>query len=170
MYNYKIVEQVIRKPRPLSGVLKTVMIVFAVILLLLGITLSQGFMLPGFLLVVLYYFYSTYSQKEYEYILEENHLTIDVIFGKKHRKSAHYLDMEALEVLAPNWHNAVAAYRKNGGSITLPKYDYTSYEDDTPFYTMIITENRQKIKLLLDLSDSMLQMIKRRYPDRVFLE
>ncbi len=169
MYNYKIVEQVIRKPKPLTGVLRVSMIIFAVILLLLGITISQGFMLPGFLLVVLYYFYNTYSQKEYEYILEDNHLTIDVIFGKKHRRSAHYLDMDALEVLAPNWHNAVAKYRKNGGTIRLAKYDYTSYEEDTPFYTMIITENREKIKLLLDLSDSMLQMIKRRYPDRVFL-
>lgn len=170
MYNYKIVEQVFRKPKPLTGVLRTVMIVFAVILLALGITISQGFMLPGFLLVVLYYFYNTYSQKEYEYILEDNHLTIDVILGKKHRRAAHYLDMEALEVLAPNWHGAVARYRKDGGSIRLPKYDYTSYEEDTPFYTMIITENQQKIKLLLDLSDNMLQMIKRRYPDRVFLQ
>ncbi|MCI8666758.1 MAG: hypothetical protein HFG82_08840 [Dorea sp.] len=169
MYNYKIVEQVFRKPKPMTGFLRTVMIVFAVILLLLGITLSQGFMLPGFLLVVLYYFYNTYSQKEYEYILEENHLTIDVIFGKKHRRHAHYLDMEALEVLAPNWHEAVAKYRKEGGSIRLAKYDYTSYEEDTPYYTMIITENREKIKLLLDLSDNMLNLIKRRYPDRVFL-
>ena len=169
MYNYKIVEQVIRKPKPLTGILRVIMIIFAAILLLLGVTISQGFMLPGFLLVVLYYFYNTYSQKEYEYILEDNHLTIDVIFGKKHRRSAHYLDMDALEVLAPNWHNAVAKYRKNGGTIRLAKYDYTSYEEDTPFYTMIITENREKIKLLLDLSDSMLQMIKRRYPDRVFL-
>ena len=75
MYNYKIVEQVIRKPKPMTGFLRTTMIVFAVILLLLGVTLSQGFMLPGFLLVVLYYFYNTYSRKEYEYILEENHLT-----------------------------------------------------------------------------------------------
>ena len=169
MYNYKIVEQVIRKPKPLTGVLRTVMLIFAVILLLLGIILSQGFMLPGFLLVALYYFYNTYSQKEYEYILEDNHLTIDVIFGKKHRRSAHYLDMDALEVLAPNWHDSVARYRRNGGSIRLPKYDYTSYEEDTPFYTMIMTENKEKIKLLLDLNDNMLQMIKRRYPDRVFL-
>ena len=101
MYNYKIVEQVIRKTKPLTGVLRTVMLSLAVLLLLLGVTLSQGFMLPGFLLVILYYFYNTYSQKEYEYILEDNHLTIDVIFGKKHRRSAHYLDMEALEIHVP---------------------------------------------------------------------
>ncbi len=169
MYNYRIVTQVTRKPKPMTGFLRTAMIVFAVIFLLMGIMLSQGFMLPGFLLVVLYYFYSTYCQKDYEYILEDNHLTIDVIFGKRHRRPAHNLDMEALEVLAPSWHDTVARYRRDGGSVRLTKYDYTSYEEDTPYYTMIITENREKIKLLLDLSDDMIQMIKRRYPDRVFL-
>jgi len=79
-------------------------------------------------------------------VLENNQLTIDVIHGKKYRKSAHSLDMANLEVIAPNWHDAAAKYRRNGGTIKLPKYDYTSYEPDTPFYTMIITQNQEKIK------------------------
>ena len=54
-------------------------------------------------------------------------------------------------------------------SIKLPKYDYTSYEEDTPYYTMIIMENSQKIKLLLDLSEDMLNTLKKRYPDKVYL-
>lgn len=169
MYSEKIVEQVRRIPKPLTGVLRGAMVVFAVIFLALGIIISRGFMLTGFLFVVLYYFYDAYSQKEYEYILEDNQLTIDVILGKNRRRCAHVLDMEALEVLAPNWHDAVSGYRKEGGSIRLPKYDYTSYEENVPFYTMIITENRVKIKLLLELSDRMLQIIKKKYPDRVYL-
>jgi len=167
MYNYKIVKQVTRRPKPLYKVMKTIMIVLAVILILLGIMISQGFMLPGFLLVALYFAYTTFGQKDYEYVLEDNRMTIDVILGKKHRKTAHILDMESLEVIAPNWHEAVAKYRKNGGSIRLRKYDYTSYEPDTPYYTMIIMENREKIKLLLDLDDEMLQPLKRKYPEKV---
>ena len=91
MYNYKIVEQVKRKQKPFAGVLRTVMIVFAVILLLLGITISQGFMLPGFLLVVLYFLYNIFSRKEYEYVMEDNELTIDVIFGGRYRRPVHQL-------------------------------------------------------------------------------
>lgn len=169
MYNYKIVEQVKRRQKPFAGFLRTIMIIFAVILLLLGVVLSQGFMLPGFLLVVLYFIYSTFSRKEYEYTMEGGRLDIDVILGGKYRRPAHRLELDAIEVVAPNWHDAVAKYRKNGGSIKLPKYDYTSYEEDTPFYTMIITENRTKIKLLLDLSDEMLNTLKRKYPDRIYL-
>ena len=34
---------------------------------------------------------------------------------------------------------------------------------------MIIVENGKKIKLLLDLSDEMMQKLKHMYPDKVFL-
>lgn len=167
MYNYRVVEQVTRIPKPFTKFLKIIMIIFAVLFLLSGIIISRGFMLSSFLFIILYYFYSACSQKEYEYILEDRYLTIDVILGKNFRKSVHVLDMDALEILAPNWHDSVEKYRKNNGGI-LCKFDYTSYED-IPFYTMIITENHKKIKLLLELSDNMLQIIKKTYPDRVYL-
>ena len=168
MYNYKIVEQVTRKKKKMSGVLKALMLGFGVLFVLMGIVISQAFMLAGFLLVLLYFVYDIFSQKEYEYIMENHTLTIDVIYGNRYRKTAHILNLQDLEVIAPNWHDAVAKYRKNGGSVKLKKYDYTSYEEDTPYYTMIIMEERQKIKLLLDLNDEFLQALKSQYPEKVF--
>ena len=49
MYDYKIVEQVTRKKKRLSGVLKKTMVFFAVVFVVMGITISQAFMLAGFL-------------------------------------------------------------------------------------------------------------------------
>ncbi|MCI5870037.1 MAG: hypothetical protein MR224_11060 [Dorea sp.] len=169
MYNYRILEQVTRKPKAASKLLKKVMIVFAVLFVLMGIAISQGFMLPGFLLVLLYFVYDVFSQKDYEYILEDNILTIDVILGKRYRRTEHILDMRELEVVAPNQHPSVAKYRKNGGTEKLKKYDYTSYDENVPYYTMIVLEDREKIKLLLDLNEEMLQMLKKSYPDKVFV-
>ncbi len=169
MYNYRILEQVTRKPKAASKLLKKVMIVFAVLFVLMGIAISQGFMLPGFLLVLLYFVYDVFSQKDYEYILEDNILTIDVILGKRYRRTEHILDMKELEVVAPNQHPSVAKYRKNGGTEKLKKYDYTSYDENVPYYTMIVLEDREKIKLLLDLNEEMLQMLKKSYPDKVFV-
>lgn len=169
MYNCRMTEQVIRKPKAMTGVLKKMMIFFAIFFILLGIMVSQGFMLPGFLLVVLYFFYSVLSQKEYEYVLEEGTLTIDVILGRRYRHTAHVLELNTLEVAAPSGHQAVDKYRRGTGTERLAKYDYTSYEEETPYYTMIIMENKQKIKLLLDLSEEMLGALKRNYPDKVFL-
>lgn len=83
MYDYKIVEQVSRKKKSMSGVLRKVMVLFAVIFVILGITISQSFMLAGFLLAALYFVFDIFSQKDYEYTLENDQLSIDVIYGKK---------------------------------------------------------------------------------------
>lgn len=168
MYDYKIVEQVSRKKKSMSGVLRKVMVLFAVIFVIMGIAISQSFMLAGFLLAALYFVYDVFSQKDYEYTLENDQLSIDVIYGKKYRKTAHVLELKNLEVVAPHWHESVAKYKKNGGTEQLKKFDYTSYDDNVPYYTMIIKEDGRKIKLLLDLTEEMLHTIKTQHPEKVY--
>ena len=168
MYDYKIVEQVSRKKKSMSGVLRKVMIIFAALFVIMGIAISQSFMLAGFLLAALYFVFDIFSQKDYEYTLENDQLSIDVIYGKKYRKTAHVLELKELEVVAPHWHESVAKYKKNGGTEQLKKYDYTSYDDNTPYYTMIIKEDGRKIKLLLDLTEEMLHTIKTQHPEKVY--
>lgn len=166
--NYKIVEQVSRKKKSMSGVLCVVMIIFAVLFVVMGITISQAFMLPGFLLAGLYFVFDIFSQKDYEYMMENGQFEIDVIYGKKYRKTAHILELSSLETVAPHWHESVARYKRNGGTEKLKKYDYTSYDDDTPYYTMIIREDGHKIKLLLDLNEELLHAMKTQYPEKVY--
>ena len=166
--DYKIVTQVKRKKKRMSGLLKITMIVLTVLFVLMGIVFSRGFMLPGFLMALLYLVYDVFSKKDYEYTLENGMLSIDVIYGGRYRRNKHELNLQEMEVLAPNWHDAAAKYRIKGGTVRLPKYDYTSYDDDIPYYTMIIMEKRKKIKLLLDLNDEMMQKIRQLCPGKVF--
>ena len=168
MYDYKIVEQVSRKKKSMSGILRKIMAIFAFIFVVMGITISQAFMLAGFCLAGLYFIYGTLSQKDYEYTLENDQLSIDVIYGKKYRKTAHILELKELEAVAPHWHESVAKYKKNGGTEQLKKFDYTSYDDNVPYYTMIITEDGRKIKLLLDLTEEMLHTMKTQHPEKVY--
>ena len=168
MQGAKLIQQVKRKQKKMTGVLRKLMVVFGVFFVLLGIMISQAFMLAGFLLVALYFVFDVLSRKEYEYILDGKTLTIDVIYGKRYRKTAHIIDMTEMEVTAPNRHEAVAKYRKDGGGVRLPKFDYTSYEDDILYYTMIVIEDREKKKLLLDLNQELLFALKKQYPSKVF--
>ena len=46
--------------------------------------------------------------------------------------------------------------------------DYTSYDDNIPYYTMIIKEDGRKIKLLLDLTEDMLHTMKTQHPEKVY--
>lgn len=169
MYHAEIVQQVERKEKAMTGILKKAMLLFAVLFVVMGITISQAFMLSGFLLAGLYFIYDVFSRREYEYVLEGSRFQISVIYGRRYRKEAHLLDLKDMEVVAPSRHEKVAEYLKEGGSVRLPKYDYTSYKENVPYYTMIVTEDRQKIKILLDLNEEMLESMKRMYADRVFL-
>lgn len=168
--NYRIVKEVQKRVKTSTKILKKAMVLLCVLFVLAGIILDRGMMFLALLTAGMYFFYDAYGTEDYEYVMEDNLFTITVIHGKRFRKNVHQLDLKDLEVVAPNQHQAVARYRKKGGGEKLPKYDYTSYEPDIPYYTMIITENKRKIKLLLDLEEDMLRRMKRMYPDRVFCE
>ena len=170
MNDYKITQQVKRKSKRFAKPLSVTMVVLAVVLVILAIIFDTGLMMPAFLFAALYYVFSINADTEYEYALENGILTIDVIRGKRRRKTAHTLALKDLEVIAPNWHESVAKYRKDGGTEKLKKFDYTSYDDNIPYYTMITYEDKEKIKLLLDLNSSMLEAIKRVYPQKVYLQ
>ena len=98
MQGAKLIQQVKRKQKKMTGVLRKLMVGFGVFFVLLGIMISQAFMLAGFLLVALYFVFDVLSRKEYEYILDGKTLTIDVIYGKRYRKTAHIIDMTEMEV------------------------------------------------------------------------
>lgn len=168
--NYKMVKEVHRRVKTSTKILTKTMIVLCVIFLLMGIVFDRGMMLLAFLMAGMYFLYEAYSVKDYEYVMEGTAFRITVIHAKRRRKEVHELDLKNLEVVAPNWHEAVAKYRLNGGTEKLPKFDYTSYEPDIPYYTMIIMENRKKIKLLLDLPEDMLLAMKRINPQKVFVQ
>lgn len=163
----RIVKEVHRKQKSAAGLLKTSMIILAVVFLLLGIMFSRGFMLPCFLMAALYFIYEYYSEKDYEYILEGRKLSIAVIRGRRSRKMVHELDLDQLVIVAPHDAAAVMPYRKGAPEGSLPKYDYTSYEDNIPYYTMIIGSGGHRTKFLLDLDEEMLGYLSRMYPGKV---
>lgn len=170
MMDFKLTQQVTRKQKKYSKLLSRLMVVFAVIFVIMGIIFQNGYFMPAFLLAALYYIYTMFNDSAYEYNFENEQFSIDVIKGKRRRKTVHVLYYKNLEIVAPPDHELVAKYKKNGGTEKIKKYDYTSYEDSIPYYTMIITKNEEKIKLLLDLNEEILRFLKLRYPMKVFLQ
>lgn len=156
-----------RKGRPSEKALRGVMMGLAILFFLQGIIFSTSFMLPCFLMAGAYFWYSWASRREYEYTLEDGQMLIERV-SDRGRAELHQFSLSDVEVLAPPDSPAVARYKK-GGEEKVPKYDYTSYEDGVAFYTMIVKENGQKIKLLLDLPPEAISMIRRASPKAVML-
>ncbi len=169
--NYNLIKTVDRKPKRFSKLLSRLMIVFAVIFVVAGIIFQSGFFFPAILLALLYYFYNARNRTGYEYTLYNEYFTVDVIRGRRRRRTDQVLYYEDIEVVAPPDHETVLKYKKAGGTEKIKKYDYTSYDDDIPYYTMIVRkrEKKEKIKLLLDLDEELLHFLKIRYPRKVYL-
>ncbi len=164
---YKIVTQVHKKTKRAVKPLKYAMVIFGVAFLLLGILWNRGMFLPCFLMAALYFYFDANSNIEYEYVYEDRKLKIDVIRGRRTRQTVHILELDRMVITAPHDDEAVSRYRIGGEEGSLPKFDYTSYDDAIPYYTMIAYENDEKIKLLLDLNDELLTQMHRDYPQKV---
>ncbi len=164
-----IIRHIEKKTKRFSKLLSKLMVVFAVIFVLMGIIFESGFFLPAMGLALLYYGYTLFLVSGYEYTFEQETFSIDVIKGKSRRKTEQVLYYKNLEVVAPPDHEAVARYKKQGGEEQLPKFDYTSYQDGVPYYTVIVWRNNEKIKLLMDLDQELLRFMKMKYPTKVFM-
>ena len=154
-----------RKEKRSEKVLLGVMIFLAILFLLQGIIFSRAFMLPCLLMTGAYFWYSHASKREYEYTIEDEHMQIERV-ASSGRTVLHEINLANMEVLASPDDPSVARYKK-GGAEKVPKYDYTSYEENRPYYTMIVKEDGQKIKLLLDLTPEAISLIRQVNPASV---
>ena len=153
-----IVIAVRRRGRTSEKILRGIMIGLAVLFLLEGIFFSRGFMLPCAMMALTYYVYRSASVSEYEYTLENDDLSIDRITDRGRRR-LHEFPLSCVRVLACPDDPAVAPYRR-GGSEKVRKYDYTSYREDVPYYTLIAEQGGEKAKFLLDLTPEAIEYIR----------
>ena len=154
-----------RKEKPSEKFLRVLMVILAVLFLLQGIIFSRAFMLPCLLMTGAYFWYSHASRREYEYTLEDGHMTIERA-ASSGRTVLHEINLADVEALASPDDPCVARYKK-GGEEKIRKFDYTSYEENQPYYTMIAKEDGQKIKLLLDLTPEAISLIRQANPPAV---
>ncbi len=155
-----IVISVNRKPRPSVKILQRVMIVLGVVFLLQAILFSTGFMLPCFLTALCYYWYKNVSSREYEYILEDKTLKIDRV-SDRGRKRLHEIPFSDIRLVCEPDAPEAAPYKKKTGTIPVKKVDYTSYQEDIPYYTVIAEAEGKPLKLLLDLTPEAIRLIRR---------
>ena len=150
---------VTRSERRSEKMLKATMAALAVLFLLGAVAFNRGLMLPCFLMAAACFIYAMATKRQYEYILENGQMRIDRLtdYG---RRTRHQFSLQDIEVLASPADPRVLPYKKGGG-VRIKKYDYTSYQEGVAWYTMIVREDGRLIKLLLDLDERAIDMIRR---------
>jgi len=153
-----IVIAVQRKIRPSEKLLRSAMIVLAVLFLLEGVLFSTGFMLPCLLMTGACFWYGYAIRREYEYVLEDGWMRIYRVSDRGRFLQHEFLLTDIMLLARPDDPSA-APYRR-GGSEKIKKFDYTSYRNDVPYYTMIVGSGGQRIKLLLDLTQEAIACVR----------
>lgn len=145
--------------------LRVVCVVPTVLFALLGLS---GFILAlagAGVFGVLTYFVWLMTDLEYEYLYLDKELTIDKIMAKSRRKKVATLEVERMEIIAPENSHQLDSYRNRD----YKKADYSAGKDlpEMKLYT-IYYDGSQKIQV--NLTEDFVKIIKMIAPRKVFLD
>ena len=140
----------------LIGLIATTAVVGVILplawVLALGLGIAAYFILPNLDL-------------EYEYVYVNGELDIDKIMAKSKRKRLKSFDLAKLEIMAP-----VNSHRMDyqNHNTNLKVLDYSSGEKDHKIYAMIIPDEKDVYKVLIEPDRELLDNIKKSCPRKVF--
>lgn len=117
------------------------------------------------ILGVVAYFVLPNLDLEYEYVYVNGELDIDKIMSKSKRKRLKSFDLAKLELMAP-----VNSHRMDyqNHNTNLKVLNYSSGEKDHKVYAMIIPDEKDVYKVLIEPDRELLDNIKKSCPRKVF--
>ncbi|MDE6748961.1 MAG: hypothetical protein K2K21_07865 [Lachnospiraceae bacterium] len=147
--------------------LKTLLIMFAVIFLILGMisTLSISGLIIAIVLGVGAYFAHMNADIEYEYLYLDKEISIDKVMAKSKRKRIVSYDVERMEILAPVKSYHLDSFKNR----EMKTVDYSSgvVEQPDKRYMMVYEGNT---KIFLEPSAEMIKAIQMVAPRKVFTD
>ena len=133
-------------------------VVGALLLFLGGI-----FGIVGVILIVgLVYLYPKLNV-DYEYVFVDGQLDFDKITGKAKRKTILRLDMEQMEIIAPENSHALDGYTH----VQYEKKDFTSRSKEGKNYIIIASQAEKRYRIAFEPTEKMLTMMKQKSPRKI---
>ena len=160
-------EEILVKKQPTSkdALLKGLVVALAVVPILGGILYAIPFAIPiGVILgIVGYYFLFPMLDLEYEYLYVGGDIDIDKIMSKRKRKRVGSWSKDNLEILAPTGSDQLASYLKSG-----KVKDYSSGNPDVKTWTAVYGTESSADIVIMELTDEIVQDLRRYAPRKVF--
>lgn len=135
--------------------------------ILLALFYDYRFLLAAIVFAAGCFFLLPRLDVEFEYLLVNQELDVDKIYARSKRKKAARFHLENMEVFAPLQSEKIARYH-GGGSIKVK--DYSSGTGGPQVYAMMIREEGQLWKVLLDPDQQMLDGMEKTFPHKVFVD
>lgn len=100
---------------------------------------------------------------EYEYVYCDGQIDFDKIMGRSSRKTALKIQFDQVEMMAPLGSHALDGYTHVQAKVK----DFTSKNKGIKPYVIVSREGEQTTKILFEPNESMVQMIRHKYPRKV---
>ena len=139
------------------------LLIAGVILGVLLILLGGYFGIAGIVLVVVLIWLYPRLNVEYEYVFVDGQIDFDKITGKSKRKTMLRIDMEQVEIVAPQSSHALDGYTY----VQLVNKDFSSNDKNSKPYIIIATVEDKKYQISFEPSEKMLAMMKQKSPRKI---
>ena len=156
-----------RQKSAADTLIKGGVIALAAVPVALGILFASPlFLLIGAVIGVLaYYFILPNFDLEYEYLYVNGDIDIDKIMSKRKRKKVGSYTKDNLEIMAPTGSGHLSSYLKNGRV-----KDYTSADPHVKTWTLVYGSESSSDIICLELTDAIVQDMRRYAPRKVFFD
>lgn len=100
---------------------------------------------------------------DYEYVFVDGQIDFDRISGKAKRKTLLRVDMEQVEIIAPERSHALDNFKN--GKFTLK--DFSSGDKNNSVYVIICTVKGERYKIMFEPTEKMVGMMRQKSPRKV---
>ena len=155
---------VARKSSGIMSFLKILLIMLTVVFVLVGMVFVPGLLVAIVTGIGAYFAYMN-ADVEYEYLYLDKEITVDKIMAKTRRKRVLTIDVNKIEILAPEKSYQLDSYRNRQVKAT----DFSAGHDlpDQKLYVMFYEGSQ---KYLLNLTEDFAKTVKGIIPRKVFLD
>lgn len=151
-----------KKETTVSMALRALLVVGAVVGVLLML-LGGLFGILGIVIIALMIFLFPKLNIEYEYVFVDGQIDFDRIMGKSKRKTMLRIDMEQIDIIAPQGSHALDSYNH----IQIESRDYSSGDKNSKPYVIIANKENKKYRIAFEPNEKMLSMIKQKNPRKL---
>lgn len=134
-------------------------IIIGVLLMLMGSYFGIG----GIVLVVVLIWLFPKLNVEYEYVFVDGQLDFDRITGKSRRKTMLRIDLENVEIIAPQGSHSLDGY----SNTQLMNKDFSSNDKNNKPYIIIGNVGDKKYRIAFEPSEKMIMMMKQKSPRKI---
>ena len=163
-------EVVVKKERTAGeNFLKNLPVPLAILFMAAGLFVHPVFLLGLLVALLLHYVLSPRLDVEFEYSYVNGELDVAKIFSKQSRKQMASYNMKEMEIFAPLSSAHLDGFR---GNPAVRKVDYSSGNPShkEQVYAFVITADNQKEMILFEPGEKIIQDLRARMPQKVYLQ